>query len=140
MTRTLYSRLKWTLSASAAIGSSLSAAGYHTVNPALSHSPAQARRKKTLWAAGLQTVANYCRGCCVRDPNVAGDGELTRYRRLDVGFVFRFYNLTPSLTARDNVAIVTEIVRDPMTPQEAPRGWWALARGWITCRPSSPDS
>jgi len=39
----------------------------------------------------------------------AGDAELTRYRREHVGFVFQFYNLIPSLTARENVALVTEI-------------------------------
>ncbi len=47
------------------------------------------------------------------------DGRLTRYRREHVGFVFQFYNLIPSLTARENVALVTEIARDPMTPEEA---------------------
>jgi putative ABC transport system ATP-binding protein len=49
----------------------------------------------------------------------AGDAELTRYRRDHVGFVFQFYNLIPSLTARENVALVTEIARDPMRPEEA---------------------
>jgi len=44
---------------------------------------------------------------------------LTRYRREHVGFVFQFYNLIPSLTARENVALVTEIARAPMTPEEA---------------------
>ncbi len=44
---------------------------------------------------------------------------LTRFRRDHVGFVFQFYNLVSSLTARENVAIVTEIARDPMTPEEA---------------------
>ncbi len=44
---------------------------------------------------------------------------LTRYRRNHVGFVFQFYNLVPSLTARENVALVTEIARDPMPPEEA---------------------
>jgi putative ABC transport system ATP-binding protein len=44
---------------------------------------------------------------------------LTRYRRNHVGFVFQFYNLVPSLTARENVALVTEISRDPMRPEEA---------------------
>jgi putative ABC transport system ATP-binding protein len=39
----------------------------------------------------------------------AGDAELTRYRREHVGFVFQFYNLIPSLTARENVGLVTEI-------------------------------
>ncbi len=45
--------------------------------------------------------------------------ELTRYRREHVGFVFQFYNLIPSLTARENVALVTEISRAPMSPDDA---------------------
>jgi putative ABC transport system ATP-binding protein len=49
----------------------------------------------------------------------AGDDELTRFRREHVGFVFQFYNLIPSLTARENVALVTEIASDPMTPEAA---------------------
>lgn len=47
------------------------------------------------------------------------DERLTRYRRQHVGFVFQFYNLIPSLTAAENVALVTEIASDPMTPSEA---------------------
>ncbi|NNU81688.1 ABC transporter ATP-binding protein [Halovulum dunhuangense] len=47
------------------------------------------------------------------------DRALTRYRRANVGFVFQFYNLIPSLTARENVALVTDIADDPMTPDEA---------------------
>jgi putative ABC transport system ATP-binding protein len=53
------------------------------------------------------------------DLSAAGDRELTRYRRDHVGFVFQFYNLIPSLTARENVAAVTEIAADPMSPEEA---------------------
>jgi putative ABC transport system ATP-binding protein len=49
----------------------------------------------------------------------AEESELTRYRRFHVGFVFQFYNLIPSLTARENVALVTEIAAEPMTPEEA---------------------
>lgn len=49
----------------------------------------------------------------------AGEAELTEYRRYHVGFVFQFYNLMPSLTARENVQIVTEIAADPMDPAEA---------------------
>jgi putative ABC transport system ATP-binding protein len=49
----------------------------------------------------------------------ASDRELTRYRREHVGFVFQFYNLIPSLTARENVALVTEIAEHPMAPDEA---------------------
>lgn len=47
------------------------------------------------------------------------DAERTEYRRRHVGFVFQFYNLMPSLTARENVALVTEIASDPMTPEAA---------------------
>jgi putative ABC transport system ATP-binding protein len=54
-----------------------------------------------------------------RDLTQAGERELTRFRRQVVGFVFQFYNLIPSLTARENVAIVTEIAEDPMTPEAA---------------------
>ncbi len=45
--------------------------------------------------------------------------QLTEYRRNHVGFVFQFYNLMPSLTARENVELVTEIARDPMEPEAA---------------------
>ena len=54
-----------------------------------------------------------------RDLTSASEAELTKYRRFHVGFVFQFYNLIPSLTARENVAVVTEIARDPMQPEEA---------------------
>lgn len=47
------------------------------------------------------------------------DRKLTRYRRDNVGFVFQFYNLVPSLSARENVALVTDIAPDPMRPEEA---------------------
>jgi putative ABC transport system ATP-binding protein len=47
------------------------------------------------------------------------DAALTRYRREHVGFVFQFYNLIPSLTARENVALVTEIATRPIAPEEA---------------------
>jgi putative ABC transport system ATP-binding protein len=47
------------------------------------------------------------------------DAALTRYRREHVGFVFQFYNLIPSLTARENVALVTDIALRPMRPTEA---------------------
>jgi putative ABC transport system ATP-binding protein len=49
----------------------------------------------------------------------ASDAELTRYRREHVGFVFQFYNLIPSLTALENVDIVTEIAEHPMSAKEA---------------------
>ena len=49
----------------------------------------------------------------------AGEAELTEFRRNAVGFVFQFYNLIPSLTALENVELVTEIARDPMDAAEA---------------------
>ena len=49
----------------------------------------------------------------------AGERALTQFRREHVGFVFQFYNLIPSLTARENVAVVTEIAEAPMRPEEA---------------------
>ena len=58
----------------------------------------------------------------------ASEGELTRYRREHVGFVFQFYNLIPSLTARENVALVTEIAERPLGAEEA------LARVGLTER------
>ncbi|WP_163268945.1 ABC transporter ATP-binding protein [Chelativorans alearense] len=56
-----------------------------------------------------------------RDQELTGFSErqLTRFRREHVGFVFQFYNLIPSLTAWENVALVTEISTDPMAPEEA---------------------
>jgi putative ABC transport system ATP-binding protein len=54
-----------------------------------------------------------------KDLTDAGERELTEYRRHHVGFIFQFYNLIPSLTARENVALVTEIADDPMTPEDA---------------------
>jgi putative ABC transport system ATP-binding protein len=49
----------------------------------------------------------------------ADEATLTRYRREHVGFVFQFYNLIPSLTVRENLALVTDIARDPMAIDEA---------------------
>ena len=49
----------------------------------------------------------------------AGEAELTTYRREHVGFVFQFYNLIPSLTVRENVALVTDIAENPMPVDEA---------------------
>src|SRR5579883_3102229 len=54
-----------------------------------------------------------------RDLTHANDAALTRFRRDCVGFIFQFYNLIPSLTARENVALVTEITRHPMRSEEA---------------------
>jgi putative ABC transport system ATP-binding protein len=58
-----------------------------------------------------------------RDHNLStfDDAALTQYRREHIGFVFQFYNLIPSLTARENVALVTEIAPHPMEPEEALR-------------------
>jgi putative ABC transport system ATP-binding protein len=54
-----------------------------------------------------------------QDLTMADEAALTQYRRRYVGFVFQFYNLIPSLTARENVALVTEIVEQSLTPEEA---------------------
>ncbi|MBV2358684.1 ABC transporter ATP-binding protein [Thalassococcus sp. CAU 1522] len=54
-----------------------------------------------------------------RDLTLLSDRALTRYRRDHVGFVFQFYNLVPSLTARENVQLVTDVARNPMKPAEA---------------------
>ncbi len=53
------------------------------------------------------------------DLTTASESQLTRFRRDAVGFVFQFYNLIPSLTAKENVDLVTEVARDPMLSQEA---------------------
>ncbi|MEE9543703.1 MAG: ABC transporter ATP-binding protein [Thermodesulfobacteriota bacterium] len=83
---------------------------------------------------GLDTVTSGRVSYMGQDITEAKDKELTEYRRTHVGFVFQFYNLIASLTARENVAIVTEIsktgktrkskesageVHDPMTPAAA---------------------
>ncbi len=65
----------------------------------------------------------YFRG---RDITRLSDSELTEFRRAHIGFVFQFYNLVPSLTARENVALVTEIAESPMAPEEA-LDWVGLA-------------
>jgi len=54
-----------------------------------------------------------------RDLVKLSDAELTRYRRHAVGFIFQFFNLTPSLTAHENVELITEIADHPMKPDEA---------------------
>ena len=56
---------------------------------------------------------------CDHDLTTDDERALTRYRREHVGFVFQFYNLIPSLTARENVALVTDIADDPLDPQAA---------------------
>jgi putative ABC transport system ATP-binding protein len=68
---------------------------------------------------GLDTPSSGTVICQGLDLVKAGDRELTAFRRHFVGFVFQFYNLIPSLTAWENVAVVTEIARDPMAPEEA---------------------
>lgn len=68
---------------------------------------------------GLDVATSGVVEYCDMTLSQASDRELTRYRRDFVGFVFQFYNLIPSLTARENVAAVTEIARDPMSPEEA---------------------
>lgn len=55
------------------------------------------------------------------DLATADENELTRFRRDHVGFIFQFYNLIPSLTARENVALVTEIANNPLSPEAALR-------------------
>ncbi|TCD47448.1 ABC transporter ATP-binding protein [Chlorobium sp. N1] len=54
-----------------------------------------------------------------RDLSEAGDAELTAYRRHSIGFVFQFFNLIPSLTALENVELVTDIAREPMPASDA---------------------
>lgn len=54
-----------------------------------------------------------------QDLTMLDDDGLTEYRRSHVGFVFQFYNLVASLTARENVALITEIAEDPMRPEDA---------------------
>ncbi len=68
---------------------------------------------------GLDTATEGKVTYCGKDLTRATEQELTEYRRYHVGFVFQFYNLIPSLTARENVAVVTEIAKNPMQPEEA---------------------
>jgi len=49
----------------------------------------------------------------------ATEEQLTVYRRASVGFIFQFYNLIPSLTARENVGLITELAHDPLSPEDA---------------------
>ena len=56
-----------------------------------------------------------------KDISQMSEDELTDFRRHHIGFVFQFYNLIPSLTAQENIALVTDIVADPMQPAEAMR-------------------
>jgi len=68
---------------------------------------------------GLDTATEGQVIYCGKDLTCATERELTEYRRFHVGFVFQFYNLIPSLTARENVAVVTEIANKPMRPEDA---------------------
>ena len=68
---------------------------------------------------GLDTPTSGAVRFLEHELTAADEAELTRYRRQHVGFVFQFYNLIPSLTARENVALVTEIAERPMAPEEA---------------------
>ena len=68
---------------------------------------------------GLDTPTSGTVRYADHDLSLDDDALMTHYRRTHVGFVFQFYNLIPSLTARENVALVTEIAENPMTPEEA---------------------
>lgn len=68
---------------------------------------------------GLDTATSGFVSYRGRELTKATEQELTEYRRFHVGFVFQFYNLIPSLTARENVAVVTEIAKNPMSPEDA---------------------
>jgi putative ABC transport system ATP-binding protein len=68
---------------------------------------------------GLDTATHGFVSYRGRDLTKATEKELTEYRRFHVGFVFQFYNLISSLTARENVAVVTEIADKPMVPEDA---------------------
>lgn len=68
---------------------------------------------------GLDTATSGFVSYRGQDITKANEKELTDYRRFHVGFVFQFYNLISSLTARENVAVVTEIARNPISPEKA---------------------
>jgi putative ABC transport system ATP-binding protein len=68
---------------------------------------------------GLDTATSGFVSYRGKELTAATEAELTEYRRFHVGFVFQFYNLIPSLTALENVAVVTEIARNPMKPEDA---------------------
>jgi putative ABC transport system ATP-binding protein len=68
---------------------------------------------------GLDTPASGTVSFADHELTAASEAELTRYRREHVGFVFQFYNLIPSLTARENVALVTDISDHAMSPAQA---------------------
>jgi putative ABC transport system ATP-binding protein len=68
---------------------------------------------------GLDTPTSGTVSFADHELTAASEAELTRYRREHVGFVFQFYNLIPSLTARENVALVTDISDHAMSPAQA---------------------
>jgi putative ABC transport system ATP-binding protein len=68
---------------------------------------------------GLDTPSGGSAAWRDQDLTRASEAELTRYRRKHVGFVFQFYNLIPSLTALENVTLVTEMAERPMRPADA---------------------
>lgn len=68
---------------------------------------------------GLDTPTSGSVRYADHDLSLDDDASMTQYRRSHVGFVFQFYNLIPSLTARENISLVTEIAENPMTPEEA---------------------
>jgi len=68
---------------------------------------------------GLDTASEGAVSYRGKDLTTANERELTEYRRYHVGFIFQFYNLIPSLTARENVAVVTDIAKKPMRPEDA---------------------
>ena len=68
---------------------------------------------------GLDTLTDGSLTYRGEDLTEADEQELTHYRRNTVGFIFQFYNLLPSLTARENVALITDIAPNPMQPEEA---------------------
>ncbi len=68
---------------------------------------------------GLDTPTSGTLSYRGQDLTRADEKTLTAYRRESVGFIFQFYNLIPSLTARENVALITDIASDPMSPDAA---------------------
>lgn len=68
---------------------------------------------------GLDVPTSGTVSCCGEILQSDDDVSLTKFRRDNVGFVFQFYNLIPSLTARENVALITDIAVAPMKPEEA---------------------
>ncbi len=89
---------------------------------------AAASRRCSTSSAGLDTASSGRLFFGTQELTDADQDELTEFRRDHVGFVFQFYNLIPSLTARENVALVTEIAGDP-TRCPATRSSWSASAG-----------